>query len=255
MGVKRLVDTYFWEDEKVMDEFSPEDKLFFLYLLTNPHSTQLGIYKILPKQIAFEIGYSIDAVKVLLDRFENKYGIIKYSPKTNEVAIKNYLRHSLLKGGKPVEDLLFKEARDVKDETLFQFIKETAETSNNATVREFWKALNVSIYNNTLYNNQNNNNSIHNHNHNHNQESYPESYDDSYHDSYHDSSQKEKEKSPSADTSSAHSGHLPLKGKADDGGETDPRYKVFRDDDAVLKRLKGQDAEFEAALARMRAQA
>ena len=215
MSVKRLVDTYFWEDEKVMDEFSPEDKLFFLYLLTNPHSTQLGIYKILPKQIAFEIGYSIDAVKVLLDRFENKYGIIKYSPKTNEVAIKNYLRHSLLKGGKPVEDLLFKEARDVKDETLFQFIKETAETSNNATVRDFWKALNVSIYNNTFNNNQNN--SIHNHNHN--QESYHESSYDSYHDSYHDSS--------------------------------DPIQKKNEFDEDVLRRLKGQDAEFEAALARI----
>ena len=48
---------------------------------------------------------------------------------------------------------------------------------------------------------------------------------------------KEKEKSPSAD----------------DGGETDPRYKVFRDDDEVLKRLKGEDAEFNAALARVAA--
>ena len=33
---------------------------------------------------------------------------------------------------------------------------------------------------------------------------------------------------------------------------TDPRYKVFRDDDVVLKRLKGEDAEFEAALERIR---
>ena len=46
---------------------------------------------------------------------------------------------------------------------------------------------------------------------------------------------QEKEKSPSAENV-----------------DTDPRYKVFRDDDAVLRRLKGEDAEFEAALARMR---
>ena len=46
MGIKRVVDVDFWNDEKVMDLFTPEDKLFFLYLLTNPHTTQLGIYAI-----------------------------------------------------------------------------------------------------------------------------------------------------------------------------------------------------------------
>lgn len=82
MGVKRVVDVDFWNDDKVMEMFSPEDKLFFLYLLTNPHTTQLGIYPINVKHISFEIGYSNEAVKVLLERFENKYKMIKYSQAT-----------------------------------------------------------------------------------------------------------------------------------------------------------------------------
>ena len=117
MGIKRIVDTAFWTDGKV-DEFSPEDKYFMLYLLTNPFTTQLGIYEISIKQVSFQMGYSMDAVKVLLDRFENKYDLIFFSPKTNEIAIKNFLRHSIIKGGAPVRDCLVKELKKVKNRRL-----------------------------------------------------------------------------------------------------------------------------------------
>ena len=117
MGIKRIVDTAFWTDGKV-DEFSPEDKYFMLYLLTNPFSTQLGIYEISIKQVAFQMGYSMDAVKVLIERFENKYHMIFYSSETNEIAIKNFLRHSIIKGGAPVRDCLIKEMRKVKNKEL-----------------------------------------------------------------------------------------------------------------------------------------
>ena len=119
MGIKRIVDTSFWTDGKV-DDFSPEDKYFMLYLLTNPFTTQLGIYEISIKQVAFQLGYSTDTVKVLLDRFENKYGMILYSKATHEVAIKNFLRHSIIKGGKPVEDCIKKEMSKVKDKSLIE---------------------------------------------------------------------------------------------------------------------------------------
>ena len=137
MGIKRIVDTSFWTDGKV-DEFSPEDKYFMLYLLTNPFSTQLGIYEISIKQVAFQMGYSVDAVKVLIDRFENKYGMILYSPETNEIAIKNFLRHSIIKGGAPVRDCLIKEIKKVKNKYLisrvFSHIKDSE--SLNETVKK-----------------------------------------------------------------------------------------------------------------------
>lgn len=117
MGIKRIVDTSFWTDGKV-DEFSPEDKYFMLYLMTSPFTTQLGIYGISVKQIAFQLGYSMDSVRVLLDRFESKYDIIIYSKETSEIAIKNYLRHSIVKGGFPVRDCLIKEMAKVKNKDL-----------------------------------------------------------------------------------------------------------------------------------------
>ena len=120
MAVKRVVSVGFWTDSKVID-FSPEDRYFMLYLLTNPHTTLLGVYELNPKVCAFELGYSVEAVKVLLDRFENKYGLIKRSG--NEIAIKNFLRYSVNKGGKPIEDCLRREIENVKDKSLVQFVK------------------------------------------------------------------------------------------------------------------------------------
>ena len=121
MGIKRVVDTSFWTDGKV-DEFSPEDKYFMLYLLTNPFCKQLGIYEISVKQAAFQMGYSVDAVIVLLDRFESKYGMIKFSKETNEIAIINFLRHSVIKGGKPVEDCIRQDMAKVKNKRLIDFV-------------------------------------------------------------------------------------------------------------------------------------
>lgn len=136
MAIKRVVSTDFWTDNKVVDMFSPEDKYFMLYLLTNPHTTQLGIYKLNTKIAAFELGYSQEAVVVLLDRFERKYDLLRYSKDTQEVAIKNYLKHSIVKGGKPVLDLLNKELAQVKNKDLVAYVfKELSEDSNlNLTV-------------------------------------------------------------------------------------------------------------------------
>ena len=121
MGIKRPVDISFWTDGKV-DDFSPEDKYFMLYLLTNPFSKQLGIYEISIKQAAFQMGYSVDAFNVLLERFENKYKMIVFSKETNEIAILNFLRYSVIKGGKPVEDCIRQDMINVKNKKLIDIV-------------------------------------------------------------------------------------------------------------------------------------
>ena len=171
MGVKRPVDTDFWTDRKVVELFSPEDKLFFFYLMTNPHTTQLGVYEVSPKTMAFEIGYSTEAVMVLLDRFENKYHMIKFSQDTSEVAIRNFLRHSIVKGGKPVEDLLIKEISNVKDKRLLQYVYESLSQVANLNI-SVQKILPLLINDNDNVNDNDNDNDN----------------DDSYHESYHESS-------------------------------------------------------------------
>lgn len=127
MSLFRKVHTEFWRDPKVLEELTPEDKLFFLYLLTNPNTTQVGIYKITKKQIAFELGYSQESINALIDRFENKYKIIKYNEQTREIAIKMWGKYNLDRGGKPMIDCVNKELKEVKDKSLITYISESIE--------------------------------------------------------------------------------------------------------------------------------
>lgn len=159
MATFRTVKTSFWTDRKIVDEFSPEDRYFFLYLLTNPKTTQLGIYEFVPRVAAFDLGYSQDAVKVLLDRFENKYNIIRYSKETGEIAIKNYLLHSIIKGGKPVKDCLEKEEKMVKDKSLVVYVARNLRGDKriNETVRAFIESV-VDTYSDENENDKENNN-------------------------------------------------------------------------------------------------
>ena len=140
MGIKRIVDTDFWQDDKV-ENMTPEEKYFWLYLLTNPYTKQLGIYKITKKQMSFQLGYDIETVTKLLERFEDNYGLIKYMD--GEVAIKNFLRHSILKGGKPVEDCLNADISNVKHRSLIRWVFDGLDPSKvNGTVLsviESWK--------------------------------------------------------------------------------------------------------------------
>lgn len=147
MALFRHIRTEFWRDAKVLEEMTPEDKLFFLYMLTNGNTTQIGIYKIPKKQMAFELGYSVESINTLIDRFENHYKIIKYNPETRELAIKMWGKYNLVKGGKPIIDCVKKEVKEVKDKSLLAYV---AQYINKEEIKkEFEKIIN-DTYNDSL---------------------------------------------------------------------------------------------------------
>ena len=118
MSLKRVVDTCFWNQVDVMERYSAQDKLFALYLMTCPRSTQLGIYSLPKRVIAFDMSLDDAQVGQLLARFQDDYQVIAYSDQTQEVAILDFLTYSLVKGGQPVERLLRNQAEDVRDSQL-----------------------------------------------------------------------------------------------------------------------------------------
>lgn len=77
-----------------MDDFSPEDKYFMLYCLTNPHSNIIGCYEISMKQMAAELGYSVDSVMSLIKRFKEHHGVIDYDGDTKELYVKNWHKYN-----------------------------------------------------------------------------------------------------------------------------------------------------------------
>ena len=158
-NIKRVVNTSFWSDEKVLNDFTPEDKYFMLFLLTNEYSTQLGIYHLPIKKAALDLGYSIESVIALIDRFQHRHNIVMWSEDTSEIAIKNYLIHSVVKGGKPVLDCLLKEEADIVNKALLAYIYNNLikKDIKNNTVLEYIEHLSIykDIY---IYNDNDNDN-------------------------------------------------------------------------------------------------
>ncbi|MGG0610982.1 conserved phage C-terminal domain-containing protein [Bacillus altitudinis] len=136
MAKYRHVHTTFWQDPKVTEELTPEDRYFYLYLITNPNTTQIGIYPITKKQMAFDLGYSIESVNSLMDRFVNHHKLILYNNDTREMAIKNWPKYNLNKGGKPILDCVTKELREVKDKSLMNVLYPKIE---NTSIREVFE--------------------------------------------------------------------------------------------------------------------
>lgn len=94
MAIYRTVHMSFWTDTKVDDDFTQEDKYFYLYLLTNPHTNLCGCYEISMGQMVRETGYNEDTVKRLLQRMETVHGVIQYDPKTKEIYIPRWGKYN-----------------------------------------------------------------------------------------------------------------------------------------------------------------
>lgn len=153
----RVVNQSFWDSAEVIDEYSCEDKYFWLYLLTNPQANYLGVYQLPMRVAAFQLGYSKEQVSILLDRFENKYHKIKYNQKTQEIAIGEYLYHGVIKGGKPVTDAIGRDLSVVKDFRLVHYILSCTQSHIQQKqalaniynyIYNYIKKLNVNVYDN-----------------------------------------------------------------------------------------------------------
>ena len=90
MGTYTTVDNAFWTDSAVIDNFTPEDKYFYLYLLTNVHVNVSGCFEVSMKQIAQEMGYSKETVEHLVERFSILHKVIDYDEETKEILIHNW---------------------------------------------------------------------------------------------------------------------------------------------------------------------
>lgn len=121
MAFYRNISMSFWTDSKVDDDFTPEDKYFFLYLMTNPHTNICGCYEISMKQMERETGYNTDTVKRLLHRMEKMHNVIRYSEKTKEVLIVNWGKYNWSASEK-VQKAVIAVAEHIKHEQFRKYV-------------------------------------------------------------------------------------------------------------------------------------
>ncbi|UVI31192.1 conserved phage C-terminal domain-containing protein [Paenibacillus spongiae] len=117
MATYRQVQTTFWQDGFVLS-LTPEEKYFYLYLMTNSKTTQCGIYELPKRVIEMETGYNRETVDKLLDRFVN-YNKIKYHEKTQEIIVVNWLRYNSINSPK-VKACIVKELKTVKNPAFIE---------------------------------------------------------------------------------------------------------------------------------------
>ncbi|CEI73584.1 replication protein [Romboutsia hominis] len=122
MAVYRHIHIDYWQDGFVLD-LTPEEKYFYIYLMTNSKTSQCGIYELPKRIIETETGYNRETVEKLLKRFED-YGKIIYSEESKEIFIKNWLKHNKVVSPK-VKKCVEKELLDIKSIDLINlFLKE-----------------------------------------------------------------------------------------------------------------------------------
>ena len=119
LAIYRNVQLSFWTDNKVEDDFTPEDKYFYIYLLTNPQTNICGCYEVSFNQMTRQTGYNKETILRLIERFENVHKVIKYNAETKEILLINWYKYNwskssdTLKGVKKVAShIKCKEFRD-----------------------------------------------------------------------------------------------------------------------------------------------
>lgn len=129
MAEYRYIRCRFWSDPD-MAEMSPEDRYFYLYLLTNEHTAQCGIYELAVRTMAFETGYNADTVNKLITRLEAT-GKVKYNHTTHEIAIRNWAKYNT-SSSPPVQTRIKNELANVKDKALVAFCNQKPEESKQS---------------------------------------------------------------------------------------------------------------------------
>ena len=94
MAIYRTISMTFWTDSKITDNFTPEDKYFYLYLLTNQLTNLPGCYEISVRRMSVDTGYTQETIVKLIERMEKVHNVIRYDPETKEVLLLNWGKYN-----------------------------------------------------------------------------------------------------------------------------------------------------------------
>ena len=133
MAKYRNVYMSFWTDTKVLDEFTPEDKFFYLYLMTNPHTSLCGCYEISLTQMSNELGYTKDSIVKLINRFTMVHDIIRYDFLTKEIIILHWYKYNWTESEKTMIGVQ-KGIDEVKNEVFKEYLQNVADGNSDVRI-------------------------------------------------------------------------------------------------------------------------
>lgn len=120
MAAYRQVHISFWQDPYIED-LSPKEKYFYLYLMTNSRTKQCGCYEISMKLIKYETGLTQQEIDAYIEKLSagKKIG---YDKENQEFLLLNWLKHNSFKSPK-VLACIEKELEFVKTQSFIDYIR------------------------------------------------------------------------------------------------------------------------------------
>lgn len=158
MALSRNIQLSFWTDAKVIDDFTPEDRYFFLYLMTNPHTNLCGCYEISKKQMSDETGYTKETIEKLIKRMAEVHQVVRYSDTSKEMLIINWHKYNWTESSK-LRIALEREIEMVKDAEFKRYLSELLNGNNTVSI-PYAYTMDNSVYTNTLNTNTLNANTL-----------------------------------------------------------------------------------------------
>lgn len=92
---QRTISDNFWRDPRTSD-LSQEDKATLLYFLTSPSSNIAGVYQVIPRIAAAEMGWTSDQLLSVVERLQEK-GLICFRP-DGWIWVKIWWSHNAING-------------------------------------------------------------------------------------------------------------------------------------------------------------
>lgn len=131
VNMYRSVSTAIWTDDAILS-MSPEQKLLFLYLHTNPYTSACGIYKMQIRTMAFQVGLVghpfESAIKGLCAAFPD---FVAVDFQTGEIGLLQYPRQVLIAASKRVMGHVEKEIEKVESQYLLRELMQRNSASIN----------------------------------------------------------------------------------------------------------------------------
>lgn len=124
MATYRNVSTAFWSDTKVMDEYTPNEKYFMLWSLTNTYTNIIGCYEVSLKQIARDLGFDTKNEIHLVEEIINSltaHDTIEYDFQTKELLVKNWHKYNWSESPK-LDKPLYENISKVKNKKFHDYL-------------------------------------------------------------------------------------------------------------------------------------
>lgn len=122
MAIYRNIQMSFWTDPKVEDDYTPDDRYFYLFLMTNPHTNLCGCYEISISQMSKFTGIKSEKkIENLLERMERVHKNIRYSKITKELLILRWYKYNWTSSEKFRKPLL-KEIQKIKCKEFKEYL-------------------------------------------------------------------------------------------------------------------------------------